>query len=80
MMQRSTEQQMLSHDDIAKAAWSIWQQEGCLPGRDLEHWLKAEQQLLAAKREQSAKPLISTARLKTSAGPVRHPVTRGTVL
>jgi hypothetical protein len=81
MMQKATEQQQrLSHDDIAKVAWSIWEQEGCPPGRDQEHWLKAEQQLLAAKSEQSAKPLISTTKLKTLAGPVRRSVTRGAVL
>jgi hypothetical protein len=52
-MQTTTEQQpTLSNSDIAKVAWGIWQQEGCQHGRDLEHWLKAEQQLLAAKRKQ----------------------------
>jgi hypothetical protein len=43
------QQQMLNHDEIAKAAWLIWQQEGCQHGRAQEHWVKAEQQLLAAK-------------------------------
>jgi hypothetical protein len=46
-------QQTLSHDEIAKAAWLIWQQEGCQHGRALEQWVKAEQQLLAAKNGQS---------------------------
>jgi hypothetical protein len=32
----------LSHADIAAQAYLLWQQDGCLPGRDLEHWLRAE--------------------------------------
>ncbi len=28
----------------------LWEEEGRLAGRDLEYWLRAEQQLLAASR------------------------------
>ena len=32
-------------DLIAERAWLIWQEEGCPEGRDLQHWLRAEQEL-----------------------------------
>jgi hypothetical protein len=35
------------HDDIATAAYFIWQQEGCPHGRDREHWQMALTQLRA---------------------------------
>jgi hypothetical protein len=53
-MEAATEQkQTLNCDEVAKVAWSIWQQEGCPHGRDQEHWLKAEQQVLAASNGQN---------------------------
>ena len=57
----------LNYDEIARVAWGLWQAEGCPQGRDQEHWLKAEQQLLAAKNGQNGKPLDSTAQPKVSA-------------
>jgi len=29
-------------DEIRLMAYSIWEQEGCCDGRDVEHWLRAE--------------------------------------
>jgi len=29
-------------DEIRLLAYSIWEQEGCCDGRDVEHWLRAE--------------------------------------
>ena len=37
----------VDHSAIAHRAWEIWQREGCPEGRELEHWLKAEQELLS---------------------------------
>jgi hypothetical protein len=34
------------HDDIALAAWELWQKEGCPEGRHIEHWLAAEEKLI----------------------------------
>jgi hypothetical protein len=31
---------------IAARAYEIWEREGCYHGRDREHWLRAEQELL----------------------------------
>lgn len=39
-----------SHEEIARMAAHLWEEEGRLAGRDLEYWLRAEQQLLAASR------------------------------
>ena len=35
--------------EIALRAWEIWQREGCPEGRDLDHWLRAEQELRASR-------------------------------
>jgi hypothetical protein len=29
-------------DEIRLIAYSIWEEEGCLDGRDCEHWVRAE--------------------------------------
>ena len=44
----SEQKPALNHEDIANLARQIWQSEGGQPGRDLEYWLKAERQILAA--------------------------------
>src|SRR5688572_31451411 len=36
-----------THDEIAAHAYQIYLREGCVEGRDLEHWLKAEAELRA---------------------------------
>ena len=73
MMRTTTEQQQtLNHDEIAKAAWLIWQQEGCQHGRAQEHWIKAEQQLLAAKNGQSGGAVNSPAKRRASPRAVRR--------
>ena len=40
--------QTLSHDAIAERAYELFVEQGRQHGRDLEHWLMAEQQLLVA--------------------------------
>src|ERR1051326_4267779 len=34
-----------THDEIAAQAYQIYLREGCVEGRDLEHWLQAEAEL-----------------------------------
>jgi len=29
-------------DEIRSIAYTIWQEEGCCDGRDIEHWYRAE--------------------------------------
>jgi hypothetical protein len=38
----------LEREEISARAHSIWEEEGCPDGRDLEHWLKAERELESA--------------------------------
>jgi DUF2934 family protein len=38
-------EQQLSHDDIARLAYSLWQARGCPIGNSEEDWLRAEQEL-----------------------------------
>jgi hypothetical protein len=42
------------HEDIAELAKQIWESEGRKAGRDVEHWLRAEQQLISGKGRRSA--------------------------
>jgi hypothetical protein len=59
----------LNHDAIAKAARDLWQKEGCQSGRDVEYWLKAEQQLMAENNQpKSAAPNTSTKPKSSPAG------------
>ena len=39
----------ISRDDIAFAAYCLWEQEGRPDGRDTEHWLRAEDLLRKAR-------------------------------
>src|ERR1051325_3661587 len=34
-----------THDEIAAQAYQIYLREGCVEGRDLDHWLQAEAEL-----------------------------------
>ena len=43
---RAEAPQTLAHDEIARRAHELFLQEGAAHGRDLGHWLEAEQQLL----------------------------------
>ena len=65
------QRQTLNHDEIAKAAWLIWQQEGCQHGRAQEHWIKAEQQLLVATNGQRVGAVNSPAKRRASRAAAR---------
>ena len=41
-------------EKIAALARQLWEQDGRQPGRDLEYWLKAEQQLSPAGQQANA--------------------------
>lgn len=40
-----------THEQIAQRAKALYEQSGRVPGRDLENWLQAESQLIAAARK-----------------------------
>jgi hypothetical protein len=35
----------VGHEEVARRAHQLWEQEGCPDGKDSEHWLEAERQL-----------------------------------
>lgn len=37
------------HEAITQRAYELYQQEGCIDGRALDHWLEAERQVLSPK-------------------------------
>jgi hypothetical protein len=57
----------LSHDEIARLARRIWQQEGCQSGRDEEYWLQAEQQLRAISQQGNGQTHQASAKRKPAA-------------
>ena len=42
-----------THEEIAKAAQRIYESEGRPQGKALDHWLKAESQLIAERKAQA---------------------------
>ena len=49
MKSKTEKKPAIPHDEIAALANQIWLAEGAQCGRDEEYWLKAEQQLQAAR-------------------------------
>jgi hypothetical protein len=52
-----------THDEIARCAYAIFEQEGRPEGREMEHWLRAEAQLTGGSQspttmEASARPTV----------------------
>lgn len=43
--QKSNSSPHPSHDEIARRAYQIYEEEGCQPGREVEYWLRAEAEL-----------------------------------
>jgi hypothetical protein len=41
---------------IRDRAYSIWKEEGCPEGRDVEHWLRAAQEVAAEEGKNAASP------------------------
>jgi hypothetical protein len=39
----------ISHDDIARRAYEIWQSKGCPPGDGTDDWQTAQAELLASR-------------------------------
>jgi hypothetical protein len=39
-----------SPDEVARRAYFSYENEGSLPGRDVQHWLKAEAELIAERK------------------------------
>lgn len=37
---------------VEKKAYQLWQEDGCAHGRDMMHWLRAEQELAAMPHEE----------------------------
>jgi hypothetical protein len=79
-MENTRQQQQLTHDEIARRAYQLWEQRGRPQGRDLELWLEAERQIVPASkpvREQvpaSAQPAnqVRSGATQTSIPPARQ--------
>jgi hypothetical protein len=59
---------MPTTDAISALAYEYWQAEGCPHGKDMEHWLKAEQALGMPMRPMKDQNLLRAA----AATPRRH--------
>jgi hypothetical protein len=43
------------YNEIAKVAYELYEKNGCLCGRDLEHWIEAEKIVMSRLAEQEQK-------------------------
>src|SRR5205085_10732844 len=55
-----------THDEIAAQAYEIYLREGCVEGRDMDHWLRAEAELRARANGNGA--TFSSAGIAQAAG------------
>lgn len=44
-----------TQEEIAACAFRIYEEEGCVPGHELEHWLRAEERLLQERQKAAGK-------------------------
>jgi hypothetical protein len=51
-----------THDEIARRAYTLFEQSGCIPGHDLENWLAAEAQLNNGHKSEAATDSAAPAR------------------
>ena len=51
-------------DEIRLIAYSLWEEESCLDGRDCEHWFKAE--AIWGKQNKKAAKIAKTASKQSS--------------
>lgn len=57
-----------SHEEIAARAEEIYRQSGCVPGRDLENWTRAENEL---KQRLESNGTTAPSKEKTPAKPIK---------
>jgi hypothetical protein len=55
-----------THDEIARRAYQIFVERGRPEGRDMEHWLEAEAQLVAAREPEVTTIPIAKASRRTT--------------
>ncbi len=60
----------LTAEDISRRAYELWEQEGRPESRDLEHWLRAEQELRARSQSRST-PTSATAVANNDTQPLK---------
>ena len=60
-----------TQQEIAACAHSIYEKEGRPNGRDTQHWLQAESQLIAERKAQQGEPTPPTARSDGWSAPPR---------
>lgn len=58
-----------THTDIEVRAYHIWEQEGRPQGRQLDHWLRAEQEFSPAQPRRAAQKATSTAKTVARSAP-----------
>jgi hypothetical protein len=68
MSKNAKSYQAPTHEEIAVCAQSIYEREGRPQGREVQHWLQAEAQLIAERKAASA-PIHAAAPAKPSASP-----------
>jgi len=75
MKSKTAEDNRVTHQEIARYAYLLWQEAGCPHGRDVEFWVKAERILhagiAASGAATTAPPVRATAAPKKKTGASR---------
>ena len=69
MIRRASYPAKLNHEDVARCAYSLYENRGRQPGHDLDDWLEAEAQLLGAVAPEDDEPQMETV---TAISPSRY--------
>jgi len=57
---------MTRQEEIARAAYELYEKSGCAAGRDEENWLEAEKKILAASKPVKKRRAVKRAPLATA--------------
>jgi hypothetical protein len=72
-MQTTNSNSRPTHDEIARRAQAIFEESGRIPGRDMQNWLDAEAQLLAARKRDAEGGNGTNAAARPSTKPAQRP-------
>ena len=53
IMAKQLEDPKPTHEEIAQRAYALFETKGRVPGHEIEHWLEAESQLIAARKSKT---------------------------
>jgi hypothetical protein len=79
-MESQSNPSQANHNEIAKCAYLLWEQDGCPAGRDQEYWFKAQALVNPAKKvviqaQSALSKTVASSQLISAACPAVTPAT-----